>query len=226
MHALPWEDASFDVVTSFRGIWGTTPDALAEVRRVLVPGGRMGLTVWGHIKASPGAWALKPFTLATEPKVANQAAMVALGRPGCRRGAAGPVRLRRRRARRDPVRLGVRRPRGLRPRAGVDRAGVRGDPGRRRGGVPCSTPIDLARERVRDGLPLRAEIKVVGYLARKPRSHARGRRQRPSFLRGAGARRRRCSESYDDDIDELGYVMNASRLWAHAPGRARACCSS
>ena len=27
---------------------------------------------------------------------------------------------------------------------------------------------DLARERVRDGLPLRATIAVVGYLARKP----------------------------------------------------------
>ena len=25
MHALPWPDATFDVVTSFRGIWGTTP---------------------------------------------------------------------------------------------------------------------------------------------------------------------------------------------------------
>jgi hypothetical protein len=38
--------------------------------------------VWGHIKASPGAWALAPFTLATREKVANQAAMVSLGRPG------------------------------------------------------------------------------------------------------------------------------------------------
>ena len=37
MHALPWDDG-FDVVTSFRGIWGTTPDVLAEVRRVLRPG--------------------------------------------------------------------------------------------------------------------------------------------------------------------------------------------
>ena len=52
-------------MTSFRGIWGTTPDALAEVRRVLVPGGRLGFTVWGHIKKSPGAWALAPFRLAS-----------------------------------------------------------------------------------------------------------------------------------------------------------------
>ena len=82
MNALPWDDASFDVVTSFRGIWGTTPSAVAEAYRVLVPGGRVGLTVWGHIKASPGAWAFAPFTLAAEAKVQNQAAMVALGRPG------------------------------------------------------------------------------------------------------------------------------------------------
>ena len=30
MNALPWKDSSFDVVTSFRGIWGTTPSAVAE----------------------------------------------------------------------------------------------------------------------------------------------------------------------------------------------------
>ena len=37
MNALPWDDGSFDVVTSFRGIWGTTPSAVAEAHRVLVP---------------------------------------------------------------------------------------------------------------------------------------------------------------------------------------------
>ena len=69
MQHLPWPDASFDVVTSFRGIWGTTPDAVAEAYRVLVPGGRLGITVWGHIKRSPGAWMMEPLVLATEPKV-------------------------------------------------------------------------------------------------------------------------------------------------------------
>jgi len=82
MLALPWSGESFDRVTSFRGVWGTTPDALGEIYRVLTPGGRLGLTVWGHLKASPGVWALAPFKLAARPKVENQASMVSLGRPG------------------------------------------------------------------------------------------------------------------------------------------------
>ena len=32
MQALPWDAGAFDVVTSFRGIWGTTPHALDEAR--------------------------------------------------------------------------------------------------------------------------------------------------------------------------------------------------
>src|ERR1700683_272069 len=82
MNALPWDAESFDVVTSFRGIWGTTPDAVGQIFRVLRPGGRVGITVWGHLKVSPGAWALAPFRLAATAKVDNQAAMVSLGRPG------------------------------------------------------------------------------------------------------------------------------------------------
>jgi SAM-dependent methyltransferase len=167
MHALPWADESFDVVTSFRGIWGTTPDAVGEVHRVLVPGGRIGLTVWGHIKRSPGAWALAPFGLATETKVANQAAMVALGRPG-----AGEDLL----ARWGFVEI---------ERTDIPFVFEFADPDAYARAVASTGPaheavqavgedafrqfaVDLAREHVRDGLPLRAPIAVVGYVARKP----------------------------------------------------------
>ncbi len=82
MQDLPWPDATFDVVTSFRGIWGTTPGAVEEAHRVLVPGGRVAITVWGNVSKSPGAWMFAPFQWATEDKVQHQADMVALGRPG------------------------------------------------------------------------------------------------------------------------------------------------
>ena len=82
MNALPWPDELLRRRHQLPRHLGHHPGALAEVYRVLVPGGRVGLTVWGHIKASPGAWAFAPFTLASEAKVQNQANMVALGRPG------------------------------------------------------------------------------------------------------------------------------------------------
>src|SRR4051794_34344095 len=82
MQAMPWDDESFDVVTSFRGIWGTTPGAVEEAHRVLVRGGRLGMTVWGNVGKSPGAWMFAPFQWATEEKVQHQADMVSLGRPG------------------------------------------------------------------------------------------------------------------------------------------------
>jgi len=167
MHDLPWDDGAFDVVTSFRGVWGTTPDAVREIHRVLAPGGRIGLTVWGHIKVSPGAWALSPFRLADEPTVANQAAMVALGRPGAgEQLLAGhgfvdvqrvdvpfawefpdPQMYARTLASLGPAYEAVRT---VGEQAFHDAA------------------VRVAEERVRDGLPLRAVIAVTGYLARKP----------------------------------------------------------
>ena len=57
MFALPFPDACFDVATSFNGIWKGCEAALQETARVLVPGGRLGLTFWGR----PGHVALMPY---------------------------------------------------------------------------------------------------------------------------------------------------------------------
>lgn len=167
MNDLPWEDRSFDVATSFRGIWGTTPDAVAEIHRVLRPGGRLGLTVWGHLKVSPGAWALAPFRLAAEEKVDNQAAMVSLGRPGAGEQlleSCGFVDVR---------------------RVTVPFAWDFADPDHFARAVASMGPayeaiqnvgeyafyraaVEEATDHLLEGLPLRAEIDLVGYLARKP----------------------------------------------------------
>ena len=169
MHALPWDAASFDVVTSFRGVWGTTPDVVTEIHRVLAPGGRLGLTVWGHIKASPGAWALSPFRLADPPAVANQAAMVALGRPGAGEhllSAAGYVDVRRIDLRfawefADPE-IYARTLSTTGPAyEAICTVGEQ---------AFHDTAVRVAAEQVRHGLPLRAEIAVTAYAARKAAS--------------------------------------------------------
>ena len=51
MFDLPWNDDSFDAVTSFNGIWGGCQEAVDEAFRVLKPGGSFALTFWGPGKA-------------------------------------------------------------------------------------------------------------------------------------------------------------------------------
>jgi SAM-dependent methyltransferase len=167
MQDLPWDAGGFDVATSFRGIWGTTPGAVAEIYRVLRSGGRFGLTVWGHLKVSSGAWALAPFRLAATEKVENQAAMVSLGRPGVGEDlleSHGFVEVHRVDIPfvwefADPEVFG----RALASTGPAYEAieNVGEDAFHR-------AAVEQARQQLRDGLPLRAEIKVVGYLARKP----------------------------------------------------------
>ena len=50
MFTLPFPDDSFEVVTSFNGIWKGCEGALGEARRVLVREGRIGLTFWGRFE--------------------------------------------------------------------------------------------------------------------------------------------------------------------------------
>jgi uncharacterized peroxidase-related enzyme len=218
MQDLPWPDASFDVVTSFRGMWATTPDAFAEAYRVLVPGGRLGITVWGHIKRSPGAWSMEPLAMASVPKVEHQAAMVALGRPGVGEellDRCGFVDIERHEIPyvseyADPETY-ARAIASVGPAyEAIENVGEE---------EFVRSAIALARQRVREGLPLRAPIASVGYVARKPPTARMGGAVQwaaTSFLEEAppspGAQR-----LFDDDVQGLGYVMNTSKLWAHDP---------
>lgn len=166
MSALPWADGTFDVVTSFRGIWGTTPQAVAEAHRVLVPGGRLAITVWGNVGKSPGGWMLAPFTWATADKVQHQADMVALGRPGIGEAFlaehgfdvgerfevpfvleyADPETYARGTASTGPAFEAMQ---SIGEEAFLERA------------------ADLARSQVREGLPLRGRIQLFGYVGTK-----------------------------------------------------------
>lgn len=166
MDQLPWDDESFDVVTSFRGIWGTTPRAVDEAHRVLSPGGRLALTVWGNVGKSPGAWMLAPFLWATAEKVQHQADMVALGRPGVgeafltERGFAAVERF--------EIPFAFEYPDPETYARGIASTGPAYESIQSVGETEfIERATELASEHIRDGLPLRGEIQVFGYVGTK-----------------------------------------------------------
>jgi len=64
VHRLPFSDRSFDRITCRFGVmyFADLPRALAEVYRVLKPGGRVALTAWGPLEGNPRMLAaLTPF---------------------------------------------------------------------------------------------------------------------------------------------------------------------
>ena len=83
MFALPYDDASFDMATSFNGIWAGCEAALLEVSRVVKPAGLFGMTFWG----SPKRLGLLPYfmtvaTLSPPSHVDATLGQAETGRPG------------------------------------------------------------------------------------------------------------------------------------------------
>lgn len=84
---LPFDDASFDVVMGFNAFQyaADTQAALAEARRVLRPGGRLAITVWGppdECEIAAHLVALRPLV---PPPPADAPGPFALSQPGALR---------------------------------------------------------------------------------------------------------------------------------------------
>jgi SAM-dependent methyltransferase len=95
--ALPFEPAAFDCVLCFEGIqfFPDRPAGLAQMRRVLRPGGRLLATIWGALDANPAyaaladglrvfvsdaAARLPPFTLADPEEIQHLVRAAGFGR--------------------------------------------------------------------------------------------------------------------------------------------------
>jgi SAM-dependent methyltransferase len=83
METLPWEDGSFDAVTGFNSFQfaGDPVNAFKEARRVLGPGGRLAVLIWGPEEDSDQS-AVMAATTALAPPSPDERGPFALSPPG------------------------------------------------------------------------------------------------------------------------------------------------
>jgi SAM-dependent methyltransferase len=83
MFSLPFADATFDVVTSFNGIWAGCDQALVEAQRVARPGGFVALTFWGKPRNMQMTGCFRALAKTAPPSEEGElAALAEIGRPG------------------------------------------------------------------------------------------------------------------------------------------------
>jgi len=89
MEALPFPDSTFDLATSFNAFQfaGNVEQAVREARRVLKPGGKLAMLVWGsreHCELMSGT--LAPVLALLPPPPAGAPSPLALSEPGVMEG--------------------------------------------------------------------------------------------------------------------------------------------
>jgi SAM-dependent methyltransferase len=84
MESLPWPDASFDVVTGFNSFQfaSNRVTALAEARRVLRQGGKLGIVVWTPPEQSQQPRIMAAISALAPPSPADAPGPFTLSKPG------------------------------------------------------------------------------------------------------------------------------------------------
>ena len=84
MESLPWPNGAFDAVTGFNSFqFASNPtNALAEARRVLAAGGRLGMVIWAPKEMSEQPRIMGATTALAPPQPPNAPGPFALSSPG------------------------------------------------------------------------------------------------------------------------------------------------